>query len=340
MKSMTTRIPSFGMPGVNPVQLTEDNSVVPTPIWTVNDLDTGGFRRNVVFSLQSDVVTNCLYNQVHGHMSSMQFGTPHVKEFLESLKQELPSLIGDEVEKRVAAQLDSQKTDITNEISGAKDAMLAKKSNSIVTLNGSILGSGKITEAYTKTIELLQCVGKALRGDATVESNVDNVSFPRQLARSMLNGAKGSLKITAGGLGAAMVMSAVLATSGIALNKVHEAFPSVPSATSIVSSIATTAEALKVSVGSIEIEKAGGPTAKTLSVQERATDLLAQNSNDYDKTISSVNTALGLSYMNSGSLENIEMQKQLLTRLQQMQMAQNQATVVSAASTPASGPNM
>ena len=340
MKSMTTRIPSFGMPGVNPVQLTEDNSVVPTPTWTANDVGISGARSNVVFSLQADVVTNCLYNQVHGQMKSMQFGSQQAKEFLESLKQELPSLIGDEVEKRVAAQLDSQKTDITNEISGAKDAMLAKKSNSIVTLNGSVLGFGKITEAYTKTIELLQGVGKALRGDATVESNVDNVSFPRQLARSMLNGAKGSLKITAGGLGAAMVMSAVLATSGIALNKVHDAFPSVPSATSIVSSIASTAEALRVSVGPVEIEKAGGPTAKTLSVQERATALLAQNGNDYGKTISSVNTALGLSYMNSGPPENIEMQKQLLTRLQQMQLAQSPAPVVSVAPSPASGPSM
>lgn len=344
MNIMTTRIPHFGMPGMHSMQINSaPDSHIPTPSVYPTITRTGGpimaSSSGQLFSSRMNLVVDCPYSQVHQQTQQLAFGSKQAAAFLESLKQELPTLIGDEVEKRVAARLDSQKADITTEIAGAKDAMLAKKSSSIVTLNGSLLSVGKITEAWTKTIEALQAVGKAWTGASNAASNVDNASFPRQLGRSMLNGAKGSLKITAGGLGAAVVMSALLATSGIALNKVHDHFPSVPSATSIVASVTGQAEKLKVTVGSVEIEKAGSE-AKTLSMQDRAAGLLAQNGNDYGKTMASVNNALSLSLID-GKTEAVESQKKLLEQLHRMQQAQ--APVVSAGAvtpTPASGPTM
>lgn len=286
-----------------------------------------------VYAMQTTLLPYCPYNDIQQKMS--EISTLHANMLIQSLARELPALIGLEVDQRMVTRLNNHKVEITNEIVGAKEALLAKTSSSIVTLNGSILGFGKITDAYTKTIELLQGVGKAWRGEMEEPpaSNVDNIGFLSQLGRAALNGAKGAAKLTAGSLGAAVVMSAMLATAGIALEKTHNAFPSVPAASSIVSSITKHAEKIKVSVGAVEIERVASPEVNTLTIQDRATALLAQNGNDYSQTIKGVETALGLSYMNEGKVDAIRVQKELLTKLQEMQENQGKAPIVSASST-------
>lgn len=336
MKIMTSRIPFFGTPGWVPMPMVQDN-VLPNPSQPYPSIQRNRQASpDAVYAVKLTLASDCPYDRIPSQMA--QLSAQNSKMLLESLKKELPNLIGEEVEKRVASRLDSQKADITTEITGAKDAMLAKKTNSIVSFTGSasLLNVGKITEAWTKTIEALQAVGKTWTGAA---SNVDNVSFPRQLGRSMLTGAKGAMKLTAGGLGAAVVMSALLATTGIALNKVHDAYPSVPSVASLAATVTGQAERLKVTVGSVEIEKAG-TEAKTLSMQDRAAGLLAQNGNDYGKTIASVNSALSLSLID-GKTEAVQSQKKLLEQLRTMQSAQTPVVSAGAtAPTPASGPTM
>lgn len=316
--------------------------------------------------LHSPLITQQLYSLQLSSSNSAQgspelttawhpymYNSQQADDLLKYLKTELPTLLGQHFDEKLSAQVRSivegvgeitakQNTEIKTELGTAKDELMAKKSSSIVTLNGSIFGFGKFTEAWTKTIEAIQAVGKTWSGATNAASNVDNVSFPRQLGRSMLNGGKGAMKLTAGGLGAAIVMSALLATTGIALNKVHDSYPSVPSVASIAAKVTGQAEKLKVTVGSVEIERAGGSEAKVMSMQERAAGLLAHYGNDYGRTIASVDTALSLSLID-GKSDAVQSNTQLIKELRTMQAAQAQAPVVSAgatAPTATSGPTM
>lgn len=297
------------------------------------NMATVPFRMGSPHSFKTMLLVDCPYTEVPKRMEPMMFNSQDIQGVLDNIKKELPGLVGDAVDSRLAIRLNAQQATLTTQIVEAKEAVLAKESKaSVVTLNGSVFGFGKITEAFSKSVELLQSIGGAWRGLSQVGSNVDNVSFPRQLGRAALGGARGTMKIGAAGLGAAVVMSALLATTGIALNKTHEAFPSVPSASAVVSAITGQAEKIKVGVGAFEVEKAGSEV-KTLSVQERAAALLEQNGNNYGKAIESVHAALGNSYMNDASVETIAKQKQLLTTLQGMQ-SQVPVAVAHSASTP------
>lgn len=296
------------------------------------------FSQSGTYVAHTTLATDSPYTEsgVRAAPPALLFDHQYLVDLLNGIKADLPSLIGDAVDSRMATRLSEQQETLTTHIADAKEAMLAKETkSSIVTVNGSVFGFGKVTEALSKTVDLLRGIGGAWRGLSEVGSNVDNVSFPRQLGRAALGGARGTMKIGAAGLGAAVVMSALLATTGLALNKTHDAFPSVPNATSVVASITSQAEKLKIGVGAFEVEKAGGSEVKTLSVQERATALLEQSGNNYGKAIESVNTALGQSYMNDASVETIAKQKLLLTTLQGMQQQAPVAAVPSA-----SGPSL
>jgi hypothetical protein len=315
MDHMNPTIPYFGALGWN-TGPTGQGHVLPNtnqPYTIAREIKLHADQCNVI---KMTIMADCLYERVPQQLA--QLNDQNANKWLASLKTELPLLIGAEVEKRVKERMDSQQLYFESENASLKETMLANKSNSIVTLNGSILGLGKITEAYTKTIEALQAVGKAWNGAAGAASNVDNVSFPLQLGRSMLNGAKGSLKITAGALGAAVVMAALLATSGMALNKVHQSFPSVPSASSIVSGVTGQAEKLKVTVGSVEVERAGGEV-KTLSVQERATALLEANGHNVSAVVKNVKDSLTLAYIDGAPSDTISKKKELLQQLESIQ---------------------
>lgn len=288
--------------------------------------------------------------QVAHAMGSLRYDNRSADALIEHLKTELPRMIGQHVDQKLAEQVGGlvdqmekitakQHAALGEQLKGAKDELMAKKSSSVVTISGSVFGFGKITEAFSKAVDLVQGMRGAWRGLSNVGSNVDNVSFPRQLGRAALGGARGTLKIGAAGLGAAMVMSAVLATSGIALNKLHDAYPSVPSVGQVASGVAQQAEKLKVAVGVFEVEKAGGPEAKTLAANERAAALLAQEGGDYNKALEKVHLALGQSYINDASVGTIAKQKELLTTLQGMQAkAQAPAAVVSASLPAAPAP--
>lgn len=301
-------------------------------------------------TIHVDNVVGNVSQQVQYAMQPFCYDNRQAQELMVRLKTELPLLIGKQVDEKLAAQvgnLVNRVEDITSkqhakletQLQGTKDDLMAKKSSSIVTISGSVFGFGKITEAFSKAVDLVQGMRGAWRGLSNVGSNVDNVSFPRQLGRAALGGARGTLKIGAAGLGAAMVMSAVLATSGIALNKMHDAYPSVPSVGQVVSGVAQQAEKLKVAVGVFEVEKAGGPEAKTLAANERAAALLAQEGGDYNKALEKVHLALGQSYINDASVGTIAKQKELLTTLQGMQAkAQAPGAVVSASLSTAPAP--
>lgn len=322
---MKTIVPFFGTSGWSPATLGSHKIFTDTKKMYSSIEVSAPDKIAYFYPVKIVLTSECPYDSMP--QKAAAFGSRDANAFTEAFNRSMPQLV-EEVDKRMTARMEKQTFDIATKISNSEQAVLAKKSSSIVTLNGSILGFGKITEAWTKTIELLQGAGKAWKsGTSPTTSNVDNASFPRQIGRAALNGAKGSLKITAGGLGAAVVMSALLATSGIALNKMHDAFPSVPSASGIVSTVVGHVEKLKVSVGSVEVERAGSPAAKVLSLSERATGLLAQNNNDYGKTINSVNAVLSMSYVD-GKYEAIEAQKKLLEQLRTMQAAQTPVTTV------------
>lgn len=301
-------------------------------------------------SMQADNTKGTVYQQVHYAMKPLCYDSQQVDALIEHLKTDLPTIIGQHVDKKLAEQVgqlvdhfqeitSKQHAVLGEQLKGTKDELMAKKSSSIVSISGSVFGFGKITEAFSKAVDLVQGMRGAWRGLSNVGSNIDNVSFPRQLGRAALGGARGTLKIGAAGLGAAVVMSAVLATSGIALNKMHDAYPSVPSVGQVVSGVAQQAEKLKVAVGVFEVEKAGGPEVKTLAANERATALLAQEGGDYNKALEKVHLALGQSYINDASVGTIAKQKELLTTLQGMQAkAQAPATVVSASLSTAPAP--
>lgn len=326
---MTIRVPSFGAGGWSPRNLIPHNAL-PT-----SSRPYANVERNLLATPGSDysvnirLISDCSYDNVSEQMERVRAQSSNA--FMEFFKRDFPALIGEEVDKRIASRMAEQTSEITSKIAEVETTVLAKKS--LVTLNGSVFGLGKFTEAWTKTIELVQGL-RRVGQDTTPSSNVGGGSFFSQIGRSAKRGAKVALNITAGGLGAAVVMSAILATSGLALNKVHEAFPSIPAATQIVSVVKGYAEQLKVSVGSVEIEHVGGEKVKTLTVQERAKALLAQNGNDYGKAIQSVHNALSLSYINEGSVSVISAQEAMLKEIQTLQVAHS--AKITAAPSPTS----
>ena len=280
--------------------------------------------------------------QIIGETENKQLAEQLSQQFV-SVKEQLAQMKVDlakqqsELGAQMREDLSKQKTELGAQMTTTKDELMAKNSSSLVTISGSVFGFGKITEAFSKAVDLVQGMRGAWRGLSTVGTNVDNVSFPRQLGRAAMGGARGTLKIGAAGLGAAVVMSAVLATSGIALNKMHDVYPSIPSVGQVVSSVAHQAEKLKVAVGVFEVEKAGGPEAKTLAASERASALLAQEGGNFTKAVEKVNLALGQSYINDASAETIAKQKELLTTLQVMQ-ASAHAALMSPSSPTAPAP--
>lgn len=274
--------------------------------------------------------------QIAHAMGELRYSNTAPDALLAYIRDELPLIIGKQWDMQMDQQImliadrvqditSKQHTKLETQLQGTKDELMAKKSSSVVSISGSVFGFGKITEAFSKAVDLVQGMRGAWRGLSTVGTNVDDVSFPRQLGRAAMGGARGTLKIGAAGLGAAVVMSAVLATSGIALNKMHDVYPSIPSVGQVVSGVAQQAAKLKVEVGGFEVEKAGGPEAKTLAASERASALLAQEGGNFNKAVEKVNLALGQSYINDASAETIAKQKELLTTLQVMQASAHAA---------------
>lgn len=333
-KAMNSFVPLFGTPGWVSMSTAQKNVLLdPAQLYPSIEPHLSA-RADALYAVRIQLTSGCLYDQIPAKFAQMSAQSG--KLLFESLKKELPGLIGDAVEKHVGKRLDTQQVEITTQITGAKDAMLAKKT---VEVHTSIIGLGKITEAYTKTIEVLQSLGKAFGPS----SNVDNTSFLGQLGRSATNGAKGAMKLSAGGLAAAAVMSVALAGAGIGVNKLNEAYPSsVPSTAKIASVIKAKAAESKVSLGVLEIEHRAVPTMTAL---EKATALLAQNGNDYGKAMDSVNTALTGSILD-GKIEALEANRKLLEQLKAMHVAHTaQAPTIyvdagAVAPTPSSGPTM
>lgn len=315
---MTPQFPPFGTEGWTASDLKPSNTVP-----TVEKLYAGvkistPERQDAIYSVKMSVARNCLYSVIPREMAHIS--VQNADAILSAFKRDFPALIGEEVDKRIASRIAAQTETIAEKIAGVEKTALARKS--IFTFNGISLGSLPLLE---KVIDFCQGVGSAWRGGAGTPpaSNIDNVTIPRRLfsglKNSVINGSRGALNISVGGLAAAAVMAATLAMAGLALDKAHELIPSVPSATKVISVVDSKISQFKISVGPVEIGPANSEKAKTMTVNERAAALLAQNGNDFKETLRSVNQALIMSYTNDGSTSVIAGQKDLITAITKLE---------------------
>lgn len=238
-----------------------------------------------------------------------QFQSKHVHPFMDAQQAILASIIGDEVEKRLNPMLEKNKEELLKAQKEAKQ--------SVITVNGSILSFGRITEVFAKALELAKTAKRVAASAGDIPSTVDTISFPKQLGRSALQGAKGTMRFGAAGLGAAVVATALLAASGLVLDQGHKYIQAVPSSSQALDFAAVQAAKIRVSVAGFEVTTPG--TVKNISVLERAQALLAQDAGHHATTIARVQGALSNSYLTDTAPKTIESQKELLKMLQTMQ---------------------